>query len=215
MLVAACGSSSTGPTYSPAKVATATVANLPIYASPAGAVTNTLANPTIYGAPLTMLVTATQGLWAQVSLPVRPAGSSGWVRADQVTIKADPYQLDVLRGAHELKVYQNGALQKTYPVGIGKTETPTPGGTYYLRVLLKVPNPAGAYGPYAYGLSGFSPVLKDYAGGDGIIGLHGTDQPQVVGTDVSHGCIRLRNADITELVQKYQLPLGTPVRILA
>jgi lipoprotein-anchoring transpeptidase ErfK/SrfK len=46
-----------------------------------------------------------------------------------------------------------------------------------------------------------------------VIGLHGTSQPSSIGHDVSSGCIRLRNADITRLARL--LPLGTPVRILA
>jgi lipoprotein-anchoring transpeptidase ErfK/SrfK len=45
-----------------------------------------------------------------------------------------------------------------------------------------------------------------------VIGLHGTNEPDSIGRDVSHGCIRLRNRDITALAEK--LPLGTPVRIL-
>jgi lipoprotein-anchoring transpeptidase ErfK/SrfK len=46
-----------------------------------------------------------------------------------------------------------------------------------------------------------------------VIGIHGTNEPQLVGTDVSHGCIRLRNEDISRLVGL--LPLGTPVEITA
>jgi len=59
----------------------------------------------------------------------------------------------------------------------------------------------------------FSDVIHHFNGGNGVIGLHGTNEPGKVGTDVSHGCIRLRNEDITYLAQR--LPLGTPVRILA
>ena len=114
-----------------------------------------------------------------------------------------------------MRIYKDDQLVKTYPAAIGKADTPTPGGTYFIRVLLKPPNPNGDYGPYAYGLSGYSSVLTTYNGGDGVIGIHGTSQPQVIGTDASHGCIRLRNSDITDLVTHYKLQLGTPVRILA
>ncbi|MBW3648616.1 MAG: L,D-transpeptidase, partial [Actinobacteria bacterium] len=69
------------------------------------------------------------------------------------------------------------------------------------------------YGPYAYGLSGFSTTLDTFAGGEAVIGLHGTNDPASIGKDVSFGCIRLNNADIRELADL--LPLGTPVRILA
>ncbi len=56
-------------------------------------------------------------------------------------------------------------------------------------------------------------MLTSFNGGDGVIGIHGTNDPSSVGRDVSHGCIRLRNADVTYLAER--LPLGTPVRILA
>ncbi|HLF41857.1 MAG TPA: L,D-transpeptidase, partial [Acidimicrobiia bacterium] len=96
--------------------------------------------------------------------------------------------------------------------GIGTRDTPTPGGIFYIKELLQPPNPRGAYGPYAFGLSGFSNVLESFAGGDGVIGIHGTNDPTTVGKDVSHGCIRLRNEDLLELVER--VPLGTPVAIL-
>jgi lipoprotein-anchoring transpeptidase ErfK/SrfK len=184
-----------------------------VHAAADGPVTRTLANPQPSGAPLVFLVRKQAGAWVEVELPVRPNGSTGWVRAADVTIAGVAYRLDVLRSEHQLKVYKFGSLERTLPIGVGKGETPTPGGTFYLKELLRPPNPRGAYGPYAYGLSGFSNTLTSFNGGNGVIGLHGTNEPQLVGKDVSHGCIRLRNADITSLV--HELPLGTPVRILA
>ena len=197
----------------PAYSATAKVPSVAVHASAGGRVTRTLANPQPSGAPLVFLVRQRAGAWVEVELPVRPNGSTGWVRAADVTVAGVAYRLDVLRSEHQLKVYRFGALERTLPIGVGRGETPTPGGTFYLKELLRPPNPRGAYGPYAYGLSGFSNTLTSFNGGDGVIGLHGTNEPQLVGKDVSHGCIRLRNADITSLVK--ELPLGTPVRILA
>jgi lipoprotein-anchoring transpeptidase ErfK/SrfK len=212
-LLAGCGDSS-GPaqTDQTIYVATALVPKVAVYNAPNSPVRQTLANPDTYGQPLTFLVLDQQNDWVKVALPVRPNGSSGWVKIEQVSLKQDPYRLDVALKAHRLSLFKDDVLEKTFPIGVGKSETPTPGGTYYLRVLIKTTQPNGAYGPYAYGLNGFSTVLKDFAGGDGIIGLHGTNQPQLVGQDVSHGCIRLKNEDILQLVKV--LPLGTPVRIL-
>ena len=68
---------------------------------------------------------------------------------------------------------------------------------------------------YAYGLSGFSNVLESFNGGTGVIGIHGTNEPDKVGTDVSSGCIRLHNDAITRMVEEIGLPLGTPVEIQA
>ncbi len=96
---------------------------------------------------------------------------------------------------------------------MGKSTTPTPPGEYYLTELIRPSNPDGVYGPYAFGLSAFSETLKSFAGGPGQLGLHGTNEPDKVGTDVSHGCIRLTNDVISKLART--LPLGTPVQIEA
>jgi lipoprotein-anchoring transpeptidase ErfK/SrfK len=89
--------------------------------------------------------------------------------------------------------------------------TPTPTGRYYLTDLLAPRNPAGFYGPYAFGLSAHSPVYTAFAGGDGQVGIHGTDQPELLGRDVSHGCLRVANDVIRRLAKL--VPLGTPVLI--
>ncbi len=99
------------------------------------------------------------------------------------------------------------------PVGIGKSKTPTPGGTFYITELIEALDPKGPYGPYAFGLSGFSDQLESFNGGDGVIGIHGTNDKSTIGKDVSSGCIRMTNEAITSLVGV--LPLGTPVQILA
>jgi len=176
-----------------------------------------LANPNEVGAPLVFLVSKqlTNG-WLNVYLPIRPDGAKGWIQSSQVQITSNPYRVVVTRHAHTLEVFQNGPnLVFKAPIGVGTADTPTPGGKFYIKELLQPPNPNGAYGPYAYGLSGFTEVasLANFNGGTGVIGIHGTDEPQLVGTDVSHGCIRLYNADITRLTKI--LPLGTPVQILA
>jgi lipoprotein-anchoring transpeptidase ErfK/SrfK len=214
-LLVGCGdtSSATSQVEPDAFVATALVPKVPIYDAPhSPSSKQSLTNPDTYGQPLTFLVLDQQDDWVKVALPVRPNGSSGWVQLEKVSLKRTPFRLKVALGAHELRLFKDGALSQTFPIGVGTSETPTPGGTYYLRVLIKTTNPSGAYGPYAYGLNGFSQVLNDFAGGDGVIGLHGTNDPSSIGKDVSHGCIRLRNADITTLAKI--LPLGTPVEIL-
>jgi lipoprotein-anchoring transpeptidase ErfK/SrfK len=66
------------------------------------------------------------------------------------------------------------------------------------------------YGPIAFGTSGRSAVLTDWPGG-GYIGIHGTNEPDLLPGRVSHGCVRLRNADIRRLAAL--LPLGTPLSV--
>lgn len=150
-----------------------------------------------------------------VQLPVRPNGSTGWVDAGAVTLTENPYALEVGLSDHELVLRRSGTVVLRAPIGVGTADTPTPGGTYYVKELLAPPDPTGAYGPYAYGLSGFSTELLSFAGGEGVIGIHGTNAPEAIGTDVSSGCIRLSNELITRLVEEVGLPLGTPVEIRA
>ena len=97
------------------------------------------------------------------------------------------------------------------PIGVGRGRTPTPGGLFYTVELYKSLKPA--YGPYAYGLSGYSEVLYDFAGGDGQFGIHGTSDASGLGSDVSNGCIRMSNAGITKLAG--MLPIGVPVEVRA
>jgi lipoprotein-anchoring transpeptidase ErfK/SrfK len=160
-----------------------------------------------------LLVRARRGAWLRVLLPVRPNGSGGWIRADRVALRTDSYRVDVALRAHRLVVRRGGRVVLRTPIGVGRTGTPTPRGLAYVTSLLRQPDPHGLYGPWAFGLSVYSPVLTSFGGGPGQVGIHGTDAPAGIGRDVSHGCIRLPNAAIERLAR--MLPLGTPVRIAA
>ena len=180
----------------------------------------TLDNPQPSGAPLVFLVKQLDNDWVNVYLPVRPNGSTGWVHRSDVNLTQHDWRILVATGAHQITVYchescPNGPVPNDIflqePIAVGKQDTPTPGGVYYIKELLKPPNPNTVYGPYAYGLSGFSNVLQTFNGGEGVIGIHGNNDASVLGHDVSHGCIRMSNPGITKLVSA--LPLGVPVTI--
>jgi lipoprotein-anchoring transpeptidase ErfK/SrfK len=209
---AAAASAFSGPNIS--TIVTATGRAVDIYRSPTATTSSgQLSNPNADGAKRVFLAVAKLPGWWQVMLPVQPNGSIGWVKADQVVASTTGYHLVLARSAHQLKLYNQAQLVTTIPVAVGTADTPTPGGRYFLMELLKAPNPNGVYGPYAFGLSGFSASLSTFDGGPPIIGLHGTNQPNLIGTDVSHGCIRMSNDNITRLAQ--MLPLGTPIEIRA
>jgi lipoprotein-anchoring transpeptidase ErfK/SrfK len=176
---------------------------------------NVLDNPNENGAPLVFLVEEQDsgGDWLLVDLPVRPNGSTGYVRAGDVDVVSNEYRVKVELSAHRLTVTRGTETVLEAPIGVGTQETPTPGGVYYIKELLQPPDPNGDYGAYAYGLSGFSNVLEEFNGGDGVIGIHGTNDPSSIGQDVSHGCIRVTNDVITQMAD--YLPLGTPVEIVA
>jgi hypothetical protein len=165
------------------------------------------------GAVQTFLVRGELKGWIQIYLPIRPNGSKGWVRARQVLLARDDYYVRIQLRLHRITVWRSGRVILRQPVGVGRAVLPTPKGLYYIVEVLKQPDPNGPYGPYAFGLSGFSNVLYQFGGGPGQIGLHGTDDPSGIGHDVSHGCLRMRNGAITKLA--HLLPLGTPIRITA
>jgi hypothetical protein len=162
--------------------------------------------------PLVLVVQQQRGDWLQVSLPVRPNGSVGLVPAVDFELSAHDYTIAITLSEFRLEAYRGDDLILQAPIGVAKDTTPTPGGTYYTIELLQPPDPNGLYGPYAFGLSGFSDVHQTFNGGPGQLGIHGTNQPELVGKKVSNGCIRLKNADITRLVE-LGLPLGTPVTV--
>lgn len=163
--------------------------------------------------PLVFLVKQVTPQGVEVYLPIRPNGATGWVSPKDVTLYATDYAIDVYLAQHHMVVSQAGIQLADYPIATGRDGLPTPGGVYFLRELLQPPDPNGIYGPYAYGLSGYSPVLDSFAGGDAVVGIHGTNEPDTIGSDVSHGCIRVSNKDVTQMVKVWKLPLGTPVYI--
>jgi lipoprotein-anchoring transpeptidase ErfK/SrfK len=165
--------------------------------------------------PIVFLVKTLGEERVEVYLPVRPNGSTGWVDADDVTITRVNHRIEVGITEKRIRVYDGADLVVDEPVGVGRSDRPTPGGIYYLKELLQPPSPDGPYGIYAYGLSGFSNVLESFNGGPGVIGIHGTNDPGSIGQDVSSGCIRLNNDVIDRMVTEIGLPLGTPVEILA
>lgn len=153
--------------------------------------------------------------WMEVYLPERPNFSTGWIKRADVKVEGHSYHLEVRLADFNLKAFEGDKLIMDVPVAIADEDTPTPGGTYYITELLQPPDPNGAYGPYAFGLSGHSDTLTSFNGGSGQLGIHGTDQPEKIGTRVSSGCIRMTNDDITSLVDQLQTYYGVPVEVFA
>ena len=198
-------------------VAQAVVPNVAVYDREGGTTpVQTIAEPNDPPRPLVFLVTQERPpLWLEVLLPVRPNGSKGWIKATDVRLTEHDYRITIRLGLHRITVTKGPDAVVVAPIGVGKENTPTPGGVYYTKELLRPPKPDGVYGPYAYGLSGFSNTLMSFAGGPGVLGIHGTNDPSGLGNDVSAGCIRMPNADIVKLVEQVKLPLGVPVEIIA
>ncbi len=166
---------------------------------------------TSFGSARVLLVDQVADGWIQVKLPVRPNGTTGWVRSDEVELETLDRLVTVDLAARELTVWVDGTAERVIEAAIGSTENPTPTGSFYVVDKLDTTDDAGAYGPFAFGLSAHSETLSEFGGGDGQIGIHGTNDPSSLGQAASHGCVRLPNEAITQLAT--ELPLGTPVVI--
>jgi lipoprotein-anchoring transpeptidase ErfK/SrfK len=148
--------------------------------------------------------------WVRVRLAVLPNGSTGWVRrtalAGYTTVNT---RLEVDLRALEATLERNGRAVLQVPVGVGRPGWETPRGRFYVRNrLTRYRSPE--YGPIAFGTSARSPAATGWPAG-GFVGIHGTDRPDLVPGRVSHGCIRMRNADILALARL--MAVGTPVVI--
>ena len=135
------------------------------------------------------------------------------MRTDDIELSRHHFRIVVEITNTNLKVYRAGELFFETRVAVAAENRPTPGGRYYLTELLQPPTPHSIYGTLAYGLSGFSEVLETFNGGPGQLGIHGTNDPDSIGTQVSSGCVRMVNSDIDHIAQF--LPLGVPVEIIA
>jgi lipoprotein-anchoring transpeptidase ErfK/SrfK len=174
-----------------------------------GAAWKTLSSPNEMGATRVFLVDAKDGDWLKVLLPIRPNGSTGWVKASDVKLSTTTHRVEIDAKAFKFTVFDGDKVLRTSKVATGEGGTPTPAGRFYFTELLKPPNPNGDYGAYAFGLSGFSPTLKTFAGGRGQLAVHGTNNTSALGGKVSHGCVRVSNDDITWMAKN--LAIGTPV----
>jgi lipoprotein-anchoring transpeptidase ErfK/SrfK len=171
------------------------------------------------GAPTTFAVVGDPGVtsaanngWYKVVIPIRPNQGTGWVPASSVQLTQTPFRVFIDLAGRSIRVENNGATVFDSAVAVGTDENPTPVGASYVTELIQNTNPSGAYGPYAFGLALHSETLTEFAGGPGQVGVHGTNEPDLIGQAVSHGCIRLNNDDIVAL-QELGLPLGVPVFI--
>jgi lipoprotein-anchoring transpeptidase ErfK/SrfK len=164
--------------------------------------------------PTTLLVLGetkdAKGLrWLRLSMPMRPNGRTGWVQAAAVQMRPVRRSIAIDLSARRLRVLQNGKTRFATRVAIGRPGMETPTGNFYLTATFK---PKERFlGAFAFETSAYS-KLSEWPGG-GVVGLHGTSMPWLLGHAVSHGCVRMSNA--AALVLKRLTHAGTPVKIVA
>lgn len=146
--------------------------------------------------------------WYRVQLPLRPNGSTGYVRAGAVWLGRVSTRIVVDLSERRVTLFRRGRLVMHATAAIGTPATPTPRGRFYVNQRLVPRDRSGAYGPAAIGISAFSNVLTGWTQG-GPIAIHGTNQPWSIGFRATNGCIRLHNHVLKRLFRA--TPAGTPV----
>ena len=200
------------PISSPATVADVKGSKIGLYSTPGQPEADeAFDNPTWEGLPLVFLVQQRQGDWLEVQLNTRPNQTTAWLRAADVSLRQVTHRIVVSLASRSLTVYDGQTPVMEAAVAIGDPTTPTPRGNYYIDGAVRTPDPSGVYGPYQVSVAAFSEVLMSFGSGVGQIAFHGTNAPSLVGSAVSNGCLRMRNADITRLANTVEI--GTPVQI--
>ncbi len=120
-------------------------------------------------------------------------------------------RIEVRTETRRLRLLDGDRVLTSAYIAIGDALSPTPPGRYYVTDIIRATAPKGFYGPYALRLSAHSTVYTSFAGGNGQVGIHGTNQPASIGKRVSAGCIRVRKRIIRRLARR--VPLGSPVII--
>lgn len=156
-------------------------------------------------------VLARHGQWLEVMLPGRPNGHAGWISRHATARSVTDWHIVVDTLRRQVIVYRAGRRLRVFKAVVGKLSTPTPRGEFFVEEAIALrATDVGA--PFALALSARSNVFQEFAGGPGQIALHGLENiGGVLGTAVSHGCVRLADDTMRWLVVR--IGPGVPVTI--
>ena len=198
--------------HPPTRTAARATGPLDVFDSPESSRPSRVLDPeTLLGTPTVVLVLGGTEAWLQVLVPGRPNGQTGWVRTTDVIRFEVGRQIVVDLTSRVLRVLDGGATIFETPVGVGSPSSPTPSGVFFVTDAVRITDPSGPWGPYALGLSARSDTVTEFNGGDGIIGIHGTNRPGSIGQAQSLGCIRVPNDAIPRIAEL--VAVGSPVTI--
>jgi lipoprotein-anchoring transpeptidase ErfK/SrfK len=148
-------------------------------------------------------------LWYRIVLVGRPNGRTGWIPAAHVELQHAPASIQIDRSSKTLRLVVRGKEVLRTTVAVGKAGAPTPLGYFYVTSRFVPRNTF--LGVFALETSAYSPTLTDWPGG-GVVGIHGTSLPQLLGQNVSHGCVRVSN-EAARVLQRH-VPVGSGIRIV-
>jgi hypothetical protein len=157
----------------------------------------------------TMLLRALRGSRSNLKLPLRSVAALPGP-AHAIVVHLSEFRLDLYKGSD---------LEDHFLVGIGAARHATPPGAYYIKSMSKNPTWRNPYSSWSRGMPAYiAPGPRNPLGtramrlDRGALVIHGTPQPWSVGHRSSHGCIRMRKADVERLFD--EVSVNTPVFIV-
>jgi lipoprotein-anchoring transpeptidase ErfK/SrfK len=156
---------------------------------------------------------------ALVALPLAVKGFAADQTAESVQLASvqSPLRLEVSLSQRRVMLFRDQRMLKSYLIAVGRAGWETPNGTFKVNQVVRDPVwmnpltgkiiPAGdPKNPLGRHWIGFLSETNIW------YGFHGNNDPDSIGKAVSHGCIRMNNQDVEELMGRVNL--GTEVRIM-
>lgn len=143
---------------------------------------------------------------SQLTSVLKQSPLAGMARRSRLVIRLEPKQLEY---------YEGDELIKQYDIAVGQADWETPVGHFAVLDLRENPLWKHPITGEAIATGPDNPLGSRWIGfayeDEYHIGIHGTNQEELVGQAVSHGCVRMRDGEIQELFQK--LAIGTPITV--
>ncbi len=167
----------------------------------------------------TLLACSAGQVGAEPRLPTSPLAFQAGTAVSTMQVGSmvgNTTHLVVRRSHRRVYVYRGGMLQGSYAIAVGKPGWETPTGTY--RVFSKEVNPvfksfrSGQVIPPGPDNPLGARWIGIWTDGRTQLGFHGTNEEELIGQAVSHGCIRMLNQDVINLYN--QVDVGTVVTVL-
>jgi len=128
----------------------------------------------------------------------------------ELKVMKGPFCAIVDLGRFELTIHAHGYYVHRYPIGVGHADS-TPVGQFEVQERLKNPTWFSPDGEHIDADDPQNPLGEYWIGLGDHIGIHGTIDPDSIGTTRSRGCIHMRDNDIAEVFGL--LGPGSSVRI--
>jgi lipoprotein-anchoring transpeptidase ErfK/SrfK len=154
---------------------------------------------------------------ARVFTPGRKHVKAKVTRSDLARLY--PTVITIDRAHFRLRLFKRLRYDRSYGVAVGMPAYPTPTGLFHIQSKQVNPTWSVPNSPWAGELQGQTvsgndpnnPLKARWMGVSGSVGIHGTGQEYSIGSRASHGCIRMRVADVIDLYPR--VPMGAPVLI--